>query len=249
MGSERVRDALYSAYWRLEKLLAPGLEYSQHHYEAFLARSVTPGCRWLDLGCGHQLLPPWRRTGEQALVARAGLMVGMDPEVAALRKHETIAIRVGGDASFLPFGDETFDLVTANQVVEHLSRPLDQFSEVRRILRPGGLFVFLTPNRHGHPTMMARMTPERLKSIGVRLLEGRAEEDRFQTYYRANSKPEINALAEQAGFRVANLEFVPTTAMFAVVPPLAALELLWIRITMKWLPELRSNLIVALERP
>lgn len=248
MREDGLRRALLRIYWHLERILAPGLAFSQDQYEAFLARSVARGCRWLDLGCGHQLLPPWRRAREEALVARAHLIVGLDPEVQALRRHRTISARVAGDGSSLPFPNETFDLVTANMVVEHLANPQEQFCEVRRVLRPGGLFVFHTPNRHGHATVIAAMMPEGLKALGVRLLEGRMQHDRFRTYYRTNSKPEIHLLAERCGFRVASLEFIPSTAMFALVTPLAALELLWIRLTMRWFPELRSNLIVTLER-
>lgn len=245
---ERLRRTLLRVYWRLERLLAPRLEYSQHQYETSLAGAVAPGCRWLDLGCGHQLLPSWRRDGEEALVARAALLVGVDPAIEALHRHGTITVRAAGEASCLPFANDVFDLVTANMVVEHLTNPFEQFREVRRVLRPGGRFLFHTPNRRGHPTILARLMPEWLKALGVALLEGRAEEDRFRTYYRANSKGEIRRLAERCGFRVVSMEFIASTAMFAIVTPLAALELLWIRITMRWLPELRTNLIVTLER-
>ncbi len=243
-----LRRMLFLVYRYLERVLAPGLEFAPNRYEAFLARTVAQGCRWLDVGCGHQLLPSWRRGGEQALVRKAALMVGVDPEVGALRMHTAISDRVAGDAAFLPFGDGTFDLVTANWVVEHLASPLDQFREVHRVLRLGGRFVFNTPNRRGHFVAIARMMPERLKAIGVRLLDGRVEDDRFRTFYRANSKPEISRLAEVSGFRVVNVEFVPTAAVFALVPPLAVFELLWIRLTMDWLHELRTAMIVTLER-
>ncbi len=243
----KLRDALLRIYWRLERLLAPGLDFNQHLYETYLALVAAPGCRWLDLGCGHHLLPSWRRVGEEALVARAGLMVGLDPVIAALHQHRTIPLRAAGDGSYLPFARGVFDLVTANMVVEHLANPLEQFREVRRVLRPGGRFVFHTPNRRGHATILARLMPDWVKALGVALLEGRAEEDRFRTYYRANSREQIRVLAERCGFRVVNVEFVPTTAMFALATPLAALELLWIRITMRWFPELRSSLIVTLE--
>jgi ubiquinone/menaquinone biosynthesis C-methylase UbiE len=249
MAASRVRRVLLQIYQRLERLLAPGLEFSQTKYEALLARGVAPGCRWLDLGCGHQLLPAWRRDAEQVLVARACLIVGVDPQIEALRQHKTIAARVVGDGSSLPFPNEAFDLVTANSVVEHLAHPLDPFREVHRVLRPGGLFVLHTPNRRAHCAFIARMMPERVKAIGVRLLDGRADQDRFRAFYRANSKHEIGLLAARSGLRVVSVDFIPTTAMFAVVAPLAALELLWIRLTMRWLPALRSNLIVILERP
>jgi SAM-dependent methyltransferase len=244
----KLRDALLQVYWRLQRLLAPRLEFNQHRYETFLAGAVAPGCRWLDLGCGHQLLPSWRRGGEESLVSRAKLLVGLDSAIEALHRHRTITSRARGVASCLPFASATFDLVTANMVVEHFPSPLEPFREVQRVLRPGGRFVFHTPNRWGHPTIIARMVPERLKAVGVALLEGRAEEDRFRTYYRANSQEQIRVLAERCGFRVVSVEFIPTTAMFALATPLAALELLWIRITVRWFPELCSNLIVTLER-
>lgn len=249
MSTEGLRLALFKLYWRMEKVLAPGLDYSQHDYERLLDRTVVPGCQWLDLGCGHQLLPDWRRAAETSLTGRAGLLVGLDPELGALRKHISIKARTSGSASHLPFKDGSFELVTANMVVEHLAQPVEQFREIHRVLRPGGQFVFHTPNLHGHATMLARLVPEGLKSTAVRLLEGRAEEDRFPTHYRANSARELQSLASEVGFGVRTLEFVASTATFAMVPPLVIPELLWIRMTMKRFPSLRSNLLVVLERP
>lgn len=249
MASDGMRLRLFKLYWRLEKWLAPGLDYSQHDYERLLGEVVRPGNHWLDLGCGHQLLPEWRRPAESELVGTAARLVGLDPEVEALRKHGSITARVCGSASDLPFGEGSFDLITANMVVEHLAQPLDQFREIRRVLRPGGCFVFHTPNLHGHPTVLARMVPEWLKSPLVRLLEGRVEEDRFPTHYRANSATELAAIAGQAGFEVTRLDYIASTATFAMLLPIAALELLWIRLTMRRYPTLRSNLLVVLRRP
>lgn len=47
----------------------------------------------------------------------------------------------------LPFADATFDAVTCAVSVDYLTRPLEVFAEVARVLRPGGLFVCTFSNR------------------------------------------------------------------------------------------------------
>jgi SAM-dependent methyltransferase len=46
----------------------------------------------------------------------------------------------------LPFGDAEFDVVLAVEVVEHMDAHGRFFDEVRRVLKPGGRFIFTTPN-------------------------------------------------------------------------------------------------------
>jgi SAM-dependent methyltransferase len=233
---------LRRVYERLESVLAPGLRYAQTEYEAELSRAVTPGCAWLDLGCGHQILPPWREAAERHLVRQARCVVGLDP-CPDVKRHRTIRRGVLGDRTQLPFKDASVDLVTANMVVEHLERPLDTFREVARVLKPGGRFLFHTPNRRSHFVFLARLVPERLKDVGVRLLESRLSADRFPTHYRANTRPELRHIAQAAGFRFVQVRPVASTAMFALLLPLALVELCWIRLTLTRWPEYRTNLI------
>ncbi len=47
----------------------------------------------------------------------------------------------------LPLGDEVFDAATCCVSVDYLTRPLDVFAEVARVLRPGGVFVCTFSNR------------------------------------------------------------------------------------------------------
>src|SRR3954469_2960058 len=105
------------AYWWLEPRLAPGVRFAQVEYEECLAAAVQSGDDWLDVGCGHRLLPEWRQDAERELTSRAGSLVGLDPEFGALQKHRSIRLLICGDAIHLPFADESFDLVTANMVV------------------------------------------------------------------------------------------------------------------------------------
>ena len=55
----------------------------------------------------------------------------------------------------LPFEDKAFDLVICTVAVEYLIRPDDVFSEVARVLRPGGTFVLTFSNRWFPPKVIS----------------------------------------------------------------------------------------------
>ena len=120
-----------------------------------LADFCTQG-KLLDIACGR---------GEfVALAAYAGMEAfGVDYSEDALafaervkRAHETRLPAGGrielkqGDATALPFGDDTFDRVTMLDIIEHLTpaQLAIMLGEVRRVLKPDGVAVIHTlPNR------------------------------------------------------------------------------------------------------
>src|SRR6202035_2122341 len=97
----------------------------------------------------------------------------------------------------IPFAPQTFDLATANMVVEHVEDPARMLDELRAVLRPSGRFVFHTPNSASMLIRVATLVPDGPKKLVVRLLENRKSEDVFPTHYRFNRKDEIYRLAEQ----------------------------------------------------
>jgi hypothetical protein len=82
-------------------------------------------------------------------------------------------------------------------------------------------------------------------------MEGREAVDVYPTFYRANEATTISAVAKRSGLDLAELEFVPSTPAFHVVPPLLIPELLWIRQLQRRpaLARYRHTLICALRRP
>jgi ubiquinone/menaquinone biosynthesis C-methylase UbiE len=245
-----LRLALWRFYWRAQRLLTPKLKHCQDIYEDVLFERTSGVAQWLDLGCGHCLLPPWRAARERQITARPRLLVGLDYDLPSLRKHTSIRQLVQGDISRLPFADQSFDLVTANMVFEHLADPQRQLSEIFRILAPGGSLIFHTPNLHGYGTFLARLVPQRVKGRVIEFIEGRPEEDVFLTHYRINDRSTIRRLAAGAGFEVAALRMIVSGAHFVMVPPLALIELLLIRTLMTPIGRpLRSNIIAVLTKP
>ncbi len=240
---------LERVYWQLERFLVPGLKDAQDAYAESLDVYVRTDTEWLDLGCGHHILPSWRETTERALVNRSKRVVGVDRVRPSLQRHVTISCLAVADIAHVPFAEETFNLVTANMVVEHLAEPECFLREVRRILKPGGVFLLHTPNALGYLTLAARLLPERLKPPLIRLIEGRSSEDVFATHYRANASRTIERLASQVGLETESIQLISSRAEFMRVPPLAILELLWIRVLRSELfRAMRTNIIAVLRR-
>ena len=98
----------------------------------------------LELGYGSGVFLP-------SLAARAGRVAGFDVHhragavAAALRARGTQADLRGGDGHVLPFEDGEFDAVVAVSTLEFVDDLDGACAEVRRVLRPGGVFVVVTP--------------------------------------------------------------------------------------------------------
>lgn len=109
----------------------------QRHVAAYSAAAeILPPGRVLDLGCG---------TGHSFRLLEPRESVGVDVSPAALagQERETAV----ADMRRLPFADASFASVLSVQSVEHVPDPERVVAEARRVLEPGGVAVFVTPNR------------------------------------------------------------------------------------------------------
>jgi len=245
-----IRRRCYKIYWRLQSVIAPSLKYSQTIYEEILRKYSTAKKYWLDLGCGHQLLPPWRADQEREVVQHVKLLVGLDYDFKSLMKHKTIHHRIQGDISVLHFADNCFDLVTSNMVIEHLKEPKTQLAEVFRVLKPGGILIFHTPNILGYDTTIARLAPKPLIGKLIYFFQSRKEEDVFPAYYRLNSHNSIKKAAISIGFQIKHIRLIVSTAQLVMIPPLVILELMFIRALMTgYCKPFRTNIIAILQKP
>jgi 2-polyprenyl-6-hydroxyphenyl methylase/3-demethylubiquinone-9 3-methyltransferase len=124
----------------LNTLLGPVRE--AYVTEALGRAGHDPGSRVLDLGSGGGFL--------SAALSDAGYrVIGIDPSLYALqdataRVRGHFATAVGES---LPFSDGRFDAVVASEVLEHVDNVPAVLSEIGRVLRREGIFVFSLPNR------------------------------------------------------------------------------------------------------
>ncbi len=248
------RRVFYDFYWKLESVITPGLKYSQSIYEEILNAHCDKCVRWLDLGCGHQLLPQWRHAQEKVLIENSEFIVGIDRDYLSLMKHNTLKNKVCGDITELPFQDNSFDLITSNMVFEHLNNPEMQLKEIQRVLSRNGKLIFHTPNNIGYGILISKVigkiTPVFVKHKLAHYLQGREEEDIFPTYYRINSPSKIRKLAKLSGFNIVKIRLLCSSAGFVMLPPIVLIELMWIKFLLsnkgKWL---RTNIIAIFEKP
>lgn len=163
LAPERDLKALLDEHWRLvgkrpelaarftaRELTAAGqTEPVVAAIEAARGRAVGPGEKALEVGCGTAAL-------SAALAARGADVVASDVSLRWLvlaRKRlaeggwhgvELVACA----AESLPFESESFELVAAADVIEHVADPDRFVAESARVLRPGGLLFLATPNRY-----------------------------------------------------------------------------------------------------
>jgi ubiquinone/menaquinone biosynthesis C-methylase UbiE len=249
---ESFRERSFRFYNRVQPFIAPGLRNAQFAYKEVLERRVKMADRWLDLGCGRRLFPEWMPQADEhqlRITSSARSVFGIDQDFPSLIDNRIVPMRVAGDCSRLPFADASFNLITANMVIEHVADPDSLLQDTHRILKPGGLLVFHTPNFYSYATFMATLVPESWKKKLVGFIEGRKDEDVFPTHYRMNVPSRIQVLAAKNGFRVTQLEMTESSAQAVVLGPLVILELLWIRILrLSLLRAWRSNIIAVLQK-
>lgn len=123
--------------------LYPGLGEHLDLLIRYLDAPVETRNRLLDVGCGDGealdilRLLGWQTTG-----------VELDPKAVEAARALGLDVRPGS-LHDVGFADQTFDLVTSSHVIEHVHDPLAFLIEQRRVLRPGGRLLAVTPNAAG----------------------------------------------------------------------------------------------------
>jgi SAM-dependent methyltransferase len=123
-----------------ERVVSPARGFNpawqRHAAEYVLCEPFLGPGRVLDVGCGvghsyHRLAP------------RETVGVDVDPTALAGQDRETVV----ADMRALPFPNASFPSVLALHSIEHVPDPQRAIAEAARVVEPGGVAAFATPNR------------------------------------------------------------------------------------------------------
>jgi len=219
----------------------------EHPYRIFeqeIERLIRPHHVLLDAGCGRNapILSKFKGKADRLLgvdlVDFSCSLEGMD-----LFKS---------DLGSMPFPSSSIDIAMARSVMEHVTDPAAVYAEMRRVLKPGGYFVFLTANLWDYASLIAKLVPNRFHPWIVARTEGRAEQDVFPTAYRTNTRRSVCKWANQVGFETISFRYLgqyPSYLMFNGLLFLLGTAYEKAIANISWLNFLQGWIFVVLRKP
>jgi ubiquinone/menaquinone biosynthesis C-methylase UbiE len=151
----------------------------------------------LDVGCGEGVF-------SRICLGKEKIDVGLDPDEQAVRLAEKSGgykrVVVSG-AEKMPFKDGSFKTVISNSVLEHIEDVEGVFKEVRRVLKTGGRFILLVPDKKASEYFFYALVLEKLRL--KRLAKGYIRfKNRLYRYVHLEKREFWEVKARKAGFKV-----------------------------------------------
>ncbi|GHB16382.1 hypothetical protein GCM10010377_02510 [Streptomyces viridiviolaceus] len=154
MPEPKPRETAVYTHGHHESVLRSHTWRTAENSAAYLLGSLKPHMRILDIGCG-----PGTITADLAALVPDGHVTGVDraPEILD-RARATAAGRGLGNVDFavadvhaLDYPDDTFCVVHAHQVLQHVGDPVQALREMKRVARPNG-FIAVRDSDYGAMT-------------------------------------------------------------------------------------------------
>jgi len=203
----------------------PGWINGTQRFQALLSTHLAPGGSILEIGAG----PPNPMT---RFLATIGEVTGIDPD-PLVETNDACTRAIVHDASEIPIEDGSFDSIVSNYVLEHIEAPEVMARECWRVLRPGGVIAFRTPNLWHYVSLIARLTPQSFHEL-IALKAQNAHEDAhdpYPTFHRMNTRSACRRILQGTGFEVLALDCLEGEPSYGLFSRLAFYPMMiWERI-------------------
>ncbi len=133
---------------RFSPVSSTGAIEPEHWHRYALARQFVAGKDVLDIASGEGY-------GSHYLAEKAKSVIGVDIFVDAVNfaKSKYISKNLeyrNGSCAAIPLTDHSVDVVVSFETIEHHTQHKEMFSEIKRVLRPGGLLIISSPDKHNY---------------------------------------------------------------------------------------------------
>src|ERR1700674_2883077 len=189
--------ALFQRYY----FSRPGYVSGTIRFHEMIRAGLPPNPEILEIGSG-----PGNPTSD--CLCSFGRLTGIDVDEAVL-SNRALANAMTFNGEEFPFPGCSFDICVSNYVLEHVVDCAKHFREVARVMKPGGLYFFRTPNLWHYVTIASRLLPHSVHQRFANKLRGReGGNDPYPTVYRANTTRAIRKHGAGAGLAVKKIEMV-----------------------------------------
>ena len=157
--------------------------------------------RILDIGCGSGIGREVRHQWRIKKVAREYWGIEPDEEIESSDGLFDEFQHALMETAALP--SNSFDIAYSAMVMEHVAEPDAFLSSLHRALKPGGVYLFITPNANSFVPWATKVLHTLcVDELAVRLVRGQSKVDEYHypVRFRCNTPKQLNRLAEANGF-------------------------------------------------
>ena len=189
---------------RIQAIINRHFPPESHPYRVFertILDLLEPDHTVLDVGCGRQV------SNLRQLKGRAKVLIGIDVVNFEISDPDLVLL-AGSICDMRSIATDSIDLAYSRSVMEHIRDVEAAYTEIHRVLKPGGKYVFLTPNFWDYASLIGCVVPNAFHGKIVRWTEGRPEEDTFPTFYRSNTYHRVARLTRQSGLEIQSFRYL-----------------------------------------
>ena len=136
---------------------------AEHYHRYLFARDLVAGKTVLDIACGEGY-------GSHLMAAVATHVTGVDIDVDSVNHARRCYVRDNltyreGDCTNIPLPDASVDIVVSFETIEHHDRHQAMLEDIKRVLRPGGLLIISSPDKHEYSDVPGYVNPYHVKEL------------------------------------------------------------------------------------